>query len=264
MVFTKLLQIHFLNPCWASGYSKKWSENTSQPPFNLGLQNSESHPRKTAILADQELRVSPLMPGKLDEMGSQGVTKVVHVEIFIRPIQSQIWFLGEGFSTEKMPSSYWLHVRWAPRRKMVSVLLVLTLNPYNSVFLFMSLVPVELLPFCQSVRVSACKWVSLGMGFKRTYGFPIAFHLTETDRILTDFYWQMLWELLFLVQDPWTGNSSVGLRPLTLQLEPLPLRCSSQHLTTTCGFRVSMFHIFTPPTIPDVASFYIFNYRCSV
>ena len=32
---------------------------------------------------------------------------------------------------------------------------------------------------------------------------------------------QMLWGLVFLVQDPWAGTPDVGLRPLTLVGEPL-------------------------------------------
>ena len=49
---------------------------------------------------------------------------------------------------------------------------------------------------------------------------------------------QMLWGLLFLVQDPWAGEPDVGLRSLTPVGEPLYYNYSPIHGSPTQGYEI--------------------------
>ena len=53
--------------------------------------------------------------------------------------------------------------------------------------------------------------------------------------ILTGFYSQKLWGLLFLALESWAGGPSVGQGPLTPQEGPLQPRYPFQFLSATCG-----------------------------
>lgn len=69
------------------------------------------------------------------------------------------------------------------------------LNPLTSVSPYMSLAPPNPLSLPET-RVNA--WESVHSALRGMLGFHAAFLLTEMDRILGDFYIQMLWELPFL------------------------------------------------------------------
>lgn len=119
----------------------------------------------------------------------------------------------------------------------------------------MTVAPLELLPLYW--RPGKCLQVSdfVCSPFKRASVFPpSSVSPGWTERALADFHSQMLWELLFLAQDPWAGKPSVGLGPLPLPGLPSPRRRPSQCSTTICGLGVSLFCIFTSPTSLDVAS----------
>lgn len=55
---------------------------------------------------------------------------------------------------------------------------------------------------------------SMHKPFKKTPGFPAAFHLTQTDRIPTDFHSQLLWGLFFLALVLQAGEPHTELGPL--------------------------------------------------
>lgn len=102
------------------------------------------------------------------------------------------------------------------------------------------------------VRDSVCK------PFKRSPGFPAAFHFTGMDGILAYFHRQMLWELLFLALVLQAGKPGLGLRLLSALGGYLQSKYFSQFLTTTCECRPNLFQVSIPSVSFEVASLYFF------
>lgn len=78
-------------------------------------------------------------------------------------------------------------------------------------------------------------------------GFSVSFLLTQTARIPTEFYSQILWELLLCPGlEPWAGE------PLRGAKAPRSFRGVS---TATRGCGDSLLHVSAPPTGLSVARF---------
>lgn len=85
--------------------------------------------------------------------------------------------------------------------------------------------------------------------------FSVSFHLTQKARIPIEFYNQILWELLLLGLELWTGAPGMGLGSLIPSGEPLqPLSLSLSRCSTALyGYGTIPLGISGPPTKLDVA-----------
>lgn len=103
--------------------------------------------------------------------------------------------------------------------------------------------------------------------FKNIFRFPPTFLFTRSymDRVYTEFHCQILWACLFLAQNLWDGDPSMGLGPLTLQ-EGLPIVMCVPPCAPPIpvGWRSVLFCIFASPASLDVVFLYVFSYRGSV
>lgn len=128
-----------------------------------------------------------------------------------------------GRKAKQNNSSLWQHTVWEE-----TVPPVLTLMLDNSVPLPLSLAPFELLP--QNWSLEPLSSVKSVLPFKRNT-WNSSSSLSHLALISTGWYSHKLWQLIFMVLEPWTGGSAVGLSPLTPQAGPQQPRYPSQFLT---------------------------------